>query len=106
MMSEQQFETILAATADLQVAVDALGLEMQRALEILAWTDADNPQPPEWANPAGHRGAEDAAGGTEGAYPSVAYRPPRRGHHGAAAGYVVIAAFAAVLTTLLVVFSC
>ncbi len=54
-MSEQQFETILAAIADLQVSVDAMGLDVQRAVEILAWTDADNPPPP-WVNPAGHEG--------------------------------------------------
>ncbi len=56
MMSEQQFEAILAALADVQVAVDALGLDVQRALEILAWTDTDSPQPPPWVNPAGHEG--------------------------------------------------
>ncbi len=105
MMSEQQFETILTAIADVQVAVDAMGLDVQRVVEILAWTDTDNPQPPAWANPAGHKAAEDAAGETEEVYPAVAYPPPARGNLGAAAGYVVIAAFAAVLATLLVVFS-
>jgi hypothetical protein len=56
MMSEQQFETILAAIADVQTSVDAMGLDVQRAVEILAWADADNPQPPPWVNPAGHEG--------------------------------------------------
>jgi len=102
MMSEQQFETVLTAMADLQVSVDAMGLDVQRVVEILAWTDTDNPQPPEWANPAGHKAAEDAAGGTEGVYPSVAYPPPARGNVGAAAGLLVIAACAAVLVVLLV----
>ncbi len=54
MMSEQQIETILTAVADVQVAVDALGLDVQRALEILARTDTDSPQPPAWVSPAGH----------------------------------------------------
>jgi len=56
MMSEQQFETILAAIADVQTSVDAMGLDVQRVVEILAWTDADSPQPPPWVNPAGHEG--------------------------------------------------
>jgi len=86
MTSEQQFETILAAVADVQVAVDALGLDTQRVLEIIS--DVDSPQPPEWVN----GGAEDAAGETEEVYPSAAYPPPARGDVGAAAGYVVIAA--------------
>ncbi|MBA3637388.1 MAG: hypothetical protein H0W57_13375 [Rubrobacteraceae bacterium] len=89
MMSEQQFETILAAIADVQVAVDALGLDMQRVLEIVAWTDTDCPQPPEWAN----GGAEDAAGGTE--EDILRTDPPpseARGNVGAAAGLLVIAA--------------
>ncbi len=55
-MSDEQFETILAAVADVQVAVDALGLDVERVLEILAWTDTDSPQPPPWVNPAGHEG--------------------------------------------------
>ncbi len=49
-MSEQQFETVLTAIADVQVAVDALGLDVQRVIEILARTDTDSPQPPEWAS--------------------------------------------------------
>ncbi len=53
-MSEQQFEAILAAVADVQVAVDALGLDVQRLLEVIS--AADSPQPPEWVNPAGHEG--------------------------------------------------
>ncbi len=51
-----ELETILAAIADVQTSVDALGLDIERVLEVLAWTDTDNPQPPEWANPAGHEG--------------------------------------------------
>jgi hypothetical protein len=101
MMSEQQFETILTAIADVQVAVDAMGLDVQRVVEILAWTDTDNPQPPAWANPAGHKAAEDAAGETEEHYSAVAYPPPARGDVGAAAGYVVAAACAALLVVLL-----
>ncbi len=99
-MSEQQFETVLAAIADVQVAVDAMGLDVQRVLEIVARTDTDNPQPPEWAN----GGAEDATDETEEHYPSVAYPPPARGSVGAVAGYVVVAALAAVVVALLVVF--
>ena len=75
MMSDEQFETILAAVADVQVAVDALGLDVERVLEILAWTDTDSPQPPEWVNPA-DVAAEDATGETEEVYPAVAYPPP------------------------------
>jgi hypothetical protein len=96
-MSEQQFETILAAVADLQVSVDALGLDMQRVLEISISSNADSPQPPEWVN----GGAEDATDETEEHYPSVAYPPPARGNLGAAAGYVVIAACIALLVVLL-----
>ncbi len=96
MMSEQQFETVLAAVADVQVAVDAVGLDMQRVLEIIS--AADSPQPPEWVN----GGAEDAAGKTEEHYPSVAYPPPARARVGAAAGYVVIAACVALLVAVLV----
>jgi hypothetical protein len=99
-MSEQQFETVLTAIADVQVAVDALGLDVQRAIEILARTDTDSPQPPEWAN----GGAEDAAGEAEEVYPAVAYPPPARGNVGAVAAYAVIAAFGAAVATLLVVF--
>jgi hypothetical protein len=102
-MSEQQFETILAAVADVQVAVDALGLDAQRVLEILASEATDSPQPPEWAN----GGAEDAAGETEEHYPSVAYPPPARDDLGAVASYVVIAAalvvFGVVVVALLYV---
>ncbi len=54
--SASEYETILAAVADVQVAVDALGLDVERVVEILAWTDTDSPQPPEWANPADHEG--------------------------------------------------
>jgi len=96
-MTDEQFETILAAVADVQVAVDALGLDMQRVLEIIS--DADSPQPPEWAN----GGAADAVGGTEGVYPSVAYPPAAGGFSGAVAGLLVIAACAALLVALLVV---
>jgi hypothetical protein len=92
MMSEQQFETILAATADLQVAVDALGLDVQRALEILASEATDSPQPPEWVN----GGAEDATDEAGEAYPSGACPPPARDDLGAVASYVVIAAALAV----------
>ncbi len=105
MMSEQQFETVLAAVADLQVAVDALGLDVQHALEILA--AADSPQPPEWVKgddgPVGDA-ADETDGPPEGTVPSVAYPPPARARVGAAAGYVVIAAFGAAVAALLVVF--
>jgi hypothetical protein len=55
-MRSNELEAILAAVADLQVSVDAVGLDVQRVVEILAWTDTDSPQPPEWAKPAGHEG--------------------------------------------------
>ncbi len=97
MMTDEQFETILAAAADVQVAVDATALDVERVIEILAWTDTDSPQPPEWVN----GGAEDAAGGAEEVYPAVAYPPPARARVGAVAGYVVIAACVALLVVLL-----
>jgi hypothetical protein len=101
MMSEQQFETILAATADLQVAVDATALDVERVLEILAATDS--PQPPEWVN----GGAEDATDETGEVYPSGACPPPARDDLGAVASYVVIAAalvvFGVVVVALLYV---
>jgi hypothetical protein len=104
-MSDEQLETILAATADLQVSVDAVGLDVQRLLEILA--SADSPQPPEWVNGDVVVPAEDAAGETEGVYHSVAYPPPARDDLGAVASYVVIAAalvvFGVVVVALLYV---
>jgi len=48
-MSEEQYETILQAIADLQVSLDSVDLRTQRLVEIVAWTDTDNPEPPEWA---------------------------------------------------------
>jgi hypothetical protein len=103
MMTDEQLETILTATADLQVSVDAVGLDVQRLLEILASEATDSPQPPEWVN----GGAEDAAGETEVLYPSVAYPPPARDDLGAVASYVVIAAalvvFGVVVVALLYV---
>jgi len=95
MMSEQQFETILAATADLQVAVDALGLDMQRVLEIIS--AADSPQPPEWVK----GGFDGAAGGAEEDILRTD-PPPARARVGAAAGLLVITACAALLVVLLV----
>ncbi len=55
-MTAGELEAIRTAIADVQTSVDAMGLDVQRVLEVLAWTDTDNPQPPEWANPAGHEG--------------------------------------------------
>jgi len=55
-MGGREVEVILAAIADVQTSVDALGLDVQRVLEVLAWTDAYSPQPPPWVNPAGHEG--------------------------------------------------
>jgi hypothetical protein len=107
-MSEQQFETILAAVADLQVSVDAMGLDMQHVVEIIS--AADNPQPPEWVK-GGFDGAAtgDATGGTtdtEDAYVPP-YPPPARDDLGAVASYVVIAAalvvFGVVVVALLYV---
>ncbi len=44
-------EAILAALADLQVSVDALGTDVQHVLQILTWTPApDDPEPPEWVS--------------------------------------------------------
>ncbi len=99
MMSEQQFETILAATADLQVAVDATALDVERVIEIIS--AADSPQPPEWVNGDDDAVVGDAAGEAEVLYPSAAGTPPARGNLGAAAGYVAIAALAAVVVVLL-----
>jgi len=48
-MSEEQFEAILQAIADLQVTLDSIDTRTERLLEIVAWTDTDNPEPPEWA---------------------------------------------------------
>jgi uncharacterized protein YggE len=79
-MGGREVEVILAAISDLQVAVDAMGLDVQRVIEIISATDS--PQPPPWVNPAGHRAAEDAAGEAEVLYPSVAYPPPARGRGG------------------------
>ncbi len=99
-MSEQQFETILAAVADLQVSVDAMGLDVQRLLEVIS---TDSPQPPEWVN----GGAEDATDETGEVYPSGACPPPARDDLGAVASYVVIAAalvvFGVVVVALLYV---
>jgi hypothetical protein len=105
MMSEQQFETVLAAVADVQASVDAMGLDLQRVVEIVAWTDTDNPQPPAWANGGAEDATDETDGPPEGTAPSVAYPPPTRGSLGAAAGYVVIAACVVLLVVLLVVFS-
>ncbi len=101
MTSEQQFETILAAVADVQVAVDALGLDTQRVEEIVAWTDTDNPQPPAWANGGAEDATDETDGPPDGAVPAVAYPPPAWGNVDAAAGYVVIATLAAVVVVLL-----
>ncbi len=97
-MRSEEYTTLLAALADIQTAVDATALDVERVVEILAPSDTDSPQPPEWVN----GGAEDAAGGTEVLYPSVAYPPPARGNLGAVAGLLVIAACAALLVVLLV----
>jgi hypothetical protein len=101
-MTAGELEAIRTAIADVQTSTDAIGLDVQRVVEIIAWTDTDSPQPPEWVN----GGAEDAAGETdgppEGTAPSAAYPPPRRANVGAAAGLLVIAACAALLVVLLV----
>jgi hypothetical protein len=57
-MRSNELEAILLAISDVQVAVDALGLDVERVLEILARTDPDqrSSQPPPWVNPAGHEG--------------------------------------------------
>ncbi len=115
-MSEQQFEAILTAIADLQVAVDATALDVERVVEIIS--AADSPQPPEWVK-GGFDGAAtgdatgDATGGAtdpEDAYvPSYPppYPPPARDDLGAVASYVVIAAalvvFGVVVVALLYV---
>ena len=44
-MSEEQFEAILQAIADLQVSIDAIDLRTHR----LAERPEDDPQPPAWA---------------------------------------------------------
>jgi hypothetical protein len=100
-MRSEEYTTLLAALGDIQTAVDATALDVERVLEIVAWTDADSPLPPEWVNPA-DEAAEDATGATEEVYPAVAYPPPARGNVGAVAGYVVIAALAAVVVAVLV----
>ncbi len=95
MTSEQQFETVLAAVADVQVAVDATALDIERVIEILAWTDTDSPQPPPWVK----GGFDGAAGGAEEDIPRTD-PPPARGSVGAAAGLLVIAACAPLLVLL------
>jgi hypothetical protein len=97
-MRTEEYTTLLAALADIQTAVDATARDVERVIEIVAWTDTDNPQPPAWASPAGHKAAEDAE--TEDS--SVAYPPPARGNVGAAAGYVVVAALAAAVVAVVV----
>jgi hypothetical protein len=97
-MTAGELEAIRTAIADVQTSTDAIGLDVQRVLEILAC--ADSPRPPEWVN--GDVPVGDAAGGTEVLYPSVAYPPPARGNVGAVAGLLVIAACAALLVAVLV----
>jgi hypothetical protein len=51
MMSEQQFETVLTAVADVQVAVDALGLDVERLLGASGIRGEDDDlELPEWVN--------------------------------------------------------
>jgi hypothetical protein len=96
-MRSEEYTTLLAALGDIQTAVDATALDVERLLEIIAWTDTDNPLPPEWVNPA-----DEAADETEEHYPAVAYPPPPRANVGAVVGYVVTAALAAVVVAVFV----
>jgi len=107
-MTAGELEAIRTAIADVQTSTDAIGLDVQRVVEIIAWTDTDSPQPPEWVN--GDDGAVVPMDAYAGAMASARddasfdYPPPARGNVGAVAGYVVVAALAAVVVALLVVF--
>jgi hypothetical protein len=46
-VSEEQFEAILRAIADLQVSIDAIDLRTWRLAE--SSEAEDDPQPPDWA---------------------------------------------------------
>jgi hypothetical protein len=53
-MTEAQFRVILQAIADVQQGVDALGVDMERALVLLGESvdepEDHDPQPPSWVN--------------------------------------------------------
>ena len=48
--ADEHFETILRVLADIQVSVDEVDRRTERLVEIVAWTDTDSPQPPDWVN--------------------------------------------------------
>src|SRR5215203_3641258 len=93
LMTEQEYEVMLRAIADVQVVVDALGLDVQDLRERLG---DDDPAPPLWVN--GSEAGEDERIADEHDYRLARHYPPAppRGGMGGPAAIVVIGCATAV----------